>query len=163
MGNWYQKNDKKEDALDYYLKSLALFEKIGDRYYTATTLLSMSNFYISISQNEQSLSYIKRAQIYPETINNPELNSFLHYLLSGYYYKNNDNEKALENGLISLNICRKYNYTRREISTLLFLSTIYFNLDDKEKVIYYSIKADSLRAKYTDLQVLKSLSEMEVK
>lgn len=140
LGNWYHRNDKKKEALDFYLKSLNIYEKLGDNYRIVHTLLNISNFYISMGQNEQALSYIIRAQGYPETDNNPEMKEFLNFLLSGYYYKNHDFEKALENGLVTLDLCRKYNFTRHEIASIQILIDIYIGIEDFENAEKYALE-----------------------
>jgi tetratricopeptide (TPR) repeat protein len=151
IGSWYHRNDKKQEALDYYLESLSLSEKIGDQIGSTYTLLNLSNFYGSMGQIERAYYYVKRAQNYIEAIDDTELKVSFYFELLRYYYHSYDFEKALENGLIALDYCRKNKILKSEITIKQYLAQVYLSgFQDFENAEKYALESKTLSESMSD-------------
>lgn len=96
MGNVYKESNRQYDkALTYYQEALMIREKLGDAYFTATTLANIGTVYHSLKNNKEALNYGLKSLALAKEIGALDLEKDAEGLLAETYEELGDKNNAI--------------------------------------------------------------------
>ena len=153
MANVYRERSNVLKALNYYMKSLAIFQaRLGDNYPNlASTYIGIANVYYEKGNLDKALEYYsKSAEIQLSTLgeNNPGVARTFNNMAI-VYYQRRDTDKALEFYNKSLAIKRQcFGEQHPSIADTFYnLQLLYKSMGNLEQAAEYTRKADDIRQK----------------
>lgn len=130
-------------ALKSFKLSLALWQKVGDKKNEAAILSNISMIYMTIGLYEKALDYNLKSQKICEEINDAGGIATAHYINASLFDNLNNEEKALSEAFIALDLFRKQNDLRYVQSQLNNIGSIYEKQNkDSLALSYYKKSLD---------------------
>ncbi|MEO1053856.1 MAG: tetratricopeptide repeat-containing sensor histidine kinase [Bacteroidota bacterium] len=130
------------DSID---KALNIFERIGDKLWTARSHNIMGRSYYAQGRFDEALSYYLKALNLHEEIDNKEGIATEYTNISNIYYQLGNSEKDLEYNLKSLEISRQMANKLSEAATLNNIGHIYMERGEYEKALVYLDESAKLK------------------
>lgn len=141
MGNIYAMLTDYNNAMDYYLKSLAKREQIGDQIGIASSYNNIAILYSEYSNHEKAIEYLFKAyQISEANMDEGSMGINMNNL-SVMYMEIEDYENALKYGMEALRINEKLNITEGIANISNNLGDLYKHTNQYEKSKEYQEKA----------------------
>lgn len=138
MGGLFGMQDKDIEALDYFMKTLFIYEKINHPE-KLTVLANIGSIYRSLNNLDRAIYYLEQAQTIAEEQNDDFGKLNIYYNLGGIYVEKEDFEKAIAYELQTYNISRAVGYTLYEAASAQVLAWIYqIHKNDNEKAFMYA-------------------------
>lgn len=137
-------NDIKEDqikAIEYYIKSVEIKEKIGDRISAANTYANLATVYGRGENHQQSLYYDKKALDIARELEIDDLESFALHSIGTTQKTLKDYDSAEENLLAALEIRTRTKDSWELCMTLYVLGNLYREKSEYDKSIAYYDRA----------------------
>ena len=150
IGLGYYSISNYEKALENYLKSLKIKEKIFNEIETIVTLDNIGNAYENLSKYDKALEYHLKSLKIKENICDEQGVSNSLYNIGVVYYRLNNYEKSIEYYLKSLEISEKIGNKKIISSTLNNIGVIYDCLGNYEKALKYHKKALKIKEEIDD-------------
>jgi len=142
LGVAYHPYDKQK-ALDYYLKALALCDKIDNKYFEAMILANIGTIHISLNNKTRAASYLEQAKKTAEEIDSKPAMIRVYSSLSGLHIDKEEYERALYYGLKSVELSKETGNKNFESTGMALMSSAYYMLGDYDKALECS--KESLR------------------
>lgn len=138
MGGLFGMQDKDVEALDYFMKTLFIYEKTN-HLEKLTVLANIGSIYRSLNNLDRAIYYLEQAQTIAEEQKDDFGKLNIYYNLGGIYVEKKDFEKAIAYELQTYNISRAIGYTLYEAASAQVLAWIYqIHKNDNEKAFMYA-------------------------
>lgn len=149
-GRQLYESNKRDEALAKYEEAAALWQKVGDKYWEAVTLLNLGIVRNNLSKNDEAKTTLERALLLMrEGKDRPGEGKSLVAL--GNIYKNpGQSDKAINYYAQALAIYQELSDRREQIVTLSSLGNIYESLNQYEKARDYKEQVLTLRRELKD-------------
>ncbi|MGK0391134.1 MAG: signal transduction histidine kinase [Maribacter sp.] len=167
LGKIAAKKGQHDDAINYYLNSLASFEKLKDSTEIFKLYYDITGLYYTLSLMDKAEEYTSKAAEIAETMNNDNMTRSVYSARSNilnkrnkvYYDKSKSDtiqpsiykdsfllyaNRSLENNKLELEIAEKYNHKQSIIQTLIGMIGTYNNIEDYDKAIHLGKRATKL-------------------
>ena len=139
LGTVYYSQGSNDKAIDFYLRSLRISEKLNNPLRIATALVNIAAVYSdNIQDYEKTMSYYDQAMPYLKELNNIGISKSVLLGIGQQYFKKGEYDKALAKFEEALPITiNSFYYTE----TLTLIGQTYLKLGNVDKAIEYLDKA----------------------
>ncbi len=137
----YQQKSYSARAIEYFNKALALAQVNKMDEEIGAAQLHLSSLYLMIPDNNKALSYATQAFSLISTLGNDSLKAVAYYTYGQVYLTRNEKMLALRNYFNALRIAEEINNPQLILTSYLFLSDFYENIEDYDKAIDYMAMA----------------------
>lgn len=133
---------KYDKAYDYIQQAYSVAEQCDNEFQKVFMYNSLAAFYLESKRNEDSIPYyLNKALILSTKIKDKEGLSITHSNYSDYYIKNKQFKEAIQHCKFGLNESIELENIESQAQSLLQLGTIYFNINQIDDAINYSLQA----------------------
>jgi CHAT domain-containing protein/predicted negative regulator of RcsB-dependent stress response len=155
----YVKNDSGnlKDALDYYQRALAFFQKYGQAAWQSRALTAIGGLYVSMGEPQQALNYDEGALDIQKRLGNRRMQAVTFNNIGYAYREVGDFEHALDNYSNALGCYRELGHERGQAQTSVFVGSMHRLLGDFQRARESYEFSQTLSQKLND-KVLRALS-----
>lgn len=136
LGNLHNQQSEYNEALEYYLKSLATFENIGNQA-LESVYNNIAVLYQNLNNKEQALTYFAKAKREAEKNKNKWILGSVAMAMSNYYM-DEEPEKALEHAHEALSNFREEGDAYHEILSILTIAQCHRRAGKPDKALPYA-------------------------
>src|SRR6185437_14630596 len=137
-------------ALDYYLKSLKLYEEIQDKKGIGYCYVYLGQFYYYQSDDSKALEYFQKALKIKQELGDKKGTGSCYVNIGNFYLKKNDYTTALDYYLKGLKILTEINNKKYIENCYGNIGNIYYYQLDNNKALEYYIKALRIQQEIND-------------
>lgn len=141
-GNEYYQKENLDLALEYYQKSLALNEKVGNKQGISNSLFNIGLIYEDRGEQDRASEYYQKSLVFQEELDNKkEIFWLLNFIGNQYSKKRGELDHALEYHQKSLVLREELDDKRRVAVALNFIGNIYSHKGDLDRALEYYQKS----------------------
>lgn len=152
-------------AIEYETQSLKIKEKINKDYDLVYTYINLAELLLMENMNykDSAWMYLNKAVTLSNKINNQEFLCSSYQGLVKHYIKIEEYGKAIEYGLLTLDLSRKIKNIRAELNTTRLLSNAYQKAKQFDNANKYLEEFIVLNDSINNMEVQKSFNELQTK
>ncbi|MDR1556429.1 MAG: tetratricopeptide repeat protein [Tannerellaceae bacterium] len=125
FGVSYCKQNNYTLGVEYFLKALAIHERLGDKKMYSTVLNNIAAVYRTLNNNKRAVYYLEKGRAIVEEMNDPAGKCGIYYNLGAICYEEGRYEEAVEYELKVVEICRSLGSRGYEFAAMQALAQIY--------------------------------------
>lgn len=161
------KNNNKNKALNYFKKSLAIREGIGDVIGICKSKLNLAGVYLKEGKYKISLQYLTEIEEDVKKSNNLNLKHLFHFAFAQYFQSIGDEKLTLYHYEKSLNYAIEINSVQEESKVIDALLEIYNSTNDYKKAIKFYQRKQEIKEIINTIEIknnyIKKQYEIEYK
>jgi CHAT domain-containing protein/Tfp pilus assembly protein PilF len=144
LGSIYANLGDKQNALAYFIESLALGKAVGDKNGEGITLNNIGFVYSSLGENQKALEYFNQALLLRKAVGDRKGEADTLNNIGTVYKDLGEKQKALDYYNQGLPLRKAVGDKRGEAYTLHNIGGVYSNLSENQKAVEYYTRALSL-------------------
>ena len=148
IANYYFVKEDNANALEYFTRSLRIFEEIGDKRDIVSTLNWLGTVYNKTGDHTKGFEYEFKSLKILEDLGDRQGIAECHMEIGNTYYNTNEFDKTLEHWKTGLNIYQKLNDSVSISKVLSAIGQVYIAKKDNKRASDYLKKALALLEKF---------------
>ncbi len=161
-----QKNSRKNEAINYYNKSLVLAKKLKDENQQFSILINLSAFYLHENKresNQKALDCLNQSKSLALKLKNSINLFYVYFNIGGYYSKNKNYDLALENYQKALDLAPMIGDNEQVLNIYKTLSYTYKEDKEFEKAYFFQEKFHNLQDSIFSVSKNNAFNEIQTK